>query len=154
MGDALESFYKFLMTSSSQARGKLIVVPAHYVWMTDQCDEFVEHRTRYFVPEAAYRDGTCGTKCVLWCSSIPAPRPKDYYYYHYSAGVAYVLPPEADPVDKVPVVRSAPDYGCVQYCGCASAVPDCADRTKMYPQCYPSHQVMVSPPRGEQTAKH
>merc|ERR1712098_808454 len=94
-------------------------------------------RTRLFVPERAYKAGSCSTCCMLYGNRIRKPLPEDYDQNR----VAYVLPPSAQPVTTLPMGRPA-SRGC---CKRGFAVPSYANRAKMYPQCYrykPSRQAM------------
>merc|ERR1711964_156694 len=95
---------------------------------------------RAFVPEAAYKTSSCGAKCFLCCNELEEPRPEDYD----KNGVAYIHPPLAEPIYRASVLEGRPArVGC-----CGTAVPDNADRARMYPRCYeslhPSRQTMES----------
>merc|ERR1711964_822120 len=100
--------------------GKIIVIPAHYSW---------RHRSHG-------HGGSCRAKCFLCCNSLDEPRPEDYD----TNGVVYVFPILAEPIYQSSALTDrAAHPGC-----CGTAVPDYADRTRMYPRCYPSRQTMTN----------
>merc|ERR1711964_369940 len=93
---------------------------------------------RAFVSETAYKTGSCSAKCALCCGGLQEPLPQDYD----KNGVAYVLPPMAEPIYHGHVNGS---MGRAAHCGCCGmAVPPYADRARMYPQSQqPNRQTMA-----------
>merc|ERR1712098_702690 len=90
--------------------------------------------------ESAWKPDACCTKCLLLSPhNLQAPFPEDYD----KNGVAYVLPPDAEPLKTPPMgrVKNRGAYICCKRVN--MPVPDYADRTKMYPQFHPQRQTMV-----------